>query len=154
MESIGPITKADLPGILAIENESFPDPWSEKLFLEELDGDTRRLNAALRVDGRLAGYGMGWVVLDEFHLGNIAVAPLLRGKGHGRHLLKHLLDEAVSRGCATASLEVRASNEGAICLYRAFGFREVAMRRGYYGNEDALVMLAELPEKEHGRARE
>lgn len=144
-EEIGPIILSDLPGILEIERDSFPDPWSEKLFAEEMDGDRRRLNAALRVDGRLAGYGLGWVVADEFHLGNIAVARELRGQGWGRKLLAHMLDEAVSRGCAAASLEVRASNQGAIGLYREFGFREVAIRRNYYRDEDALVMLAELP---------
>lgn len=144
-EEIGPINLSDLPGILEIERASFPDPWSEKLFAEELDDDRRRLNAALRKDGRLAGYGMGWVVVDEFHLGNIAVAPELRGRGCGRALLEHMLAEAASRGCVKASLEVRASNAAAIALYRAFGFRGVAIRKLYYRDEDALVMLAELP---------
>lgn len=143
---IGPIAMADLPAILEIERASFPDPWSEKLFLEELDGDPRRLNAALRVGGRLAAYGMGWVIVDEFHLGNIAVAPGHKGRGYGRRLLGHMLAEAASRGCRTSSLEVRASNVEAIGLYRSLGFREVAMRRRYYVDEDALVMLADLPE--------
>lgn len=135
----------DLPEILEIERASFTDPWSEKLFLEELDGDARRLNAALRVGGRLTAYGMGWVIVDEFHLGNIAVVPGKRGRGYGKRLLEHMLDEAARRGCRTCSLEVRASNVEAIGLYHAFGFREVAMRRRYYVDEDALVMLADLP---------
>jgi ribosomal-protein-alanine N-acetyltransferase len=56
-----------------------------------------------------------------------------------------MLGEAAGRGCRVCSLEVRASNQSAIGLYRAFGFREIALRRKYYGDEDALVMLAELP---------
>ena len=143
--SFAPMSRDDLPRILEIERQSFSDPWSEKLFLEELDGDLRRLNAVVRLDGRVAGYGMGWVVLDEFHLGNLAVDPMLRGKGCGRTLLKHILGEAHERGCATATLEVRASNAGAIGLYHAFGFRDVAIRRKYYVDEDALVMMAQLP---------
>lgn len=140
-----PILISDIQAVLEIEKDSFPDPWSEKLFAEELDGDARRLNAALKVGGLLVGYGMGWVVADEFHLGNLAVDRSLRGRGYGRSLLRHMLDEAAGRGCRICSLEVRASNQAAIGLYRAFGFREIALRRRYYGDEDALVMLAELP---------
>lgn len=140
-----PILISDIQAVLEIEKDSFPDPWSEKLFAEELDGDARRLNAALKVGGLLVGYGMGWVVADEFHLGNLAVARSLRGRGYGRSLLRHMLDVAAGRGCRICSLEVRASNQAAIGLYRAFGFREIALRRRYYGDEDALVMLAELP---------
>lgn len=140
-----PLKASDLQAVLEIERESFPDPWSEKLFAEELDGDPRRLNAALRVKGRLAGYALGWVVADEFHLGNLAVSSSLRGRGYGRRLLEHILDQAYARGCLVCSLEVRASNQAAIGLYRALGFREIALRRRYYGDEDAIVMLAELP---------
>lgn len=140
-----PMAPSDIPAVLAIENESFADPWSERLFAEEMDGDARRLNAAIKVDGLLVGYGMGWVVADEFHLGNLAVARSMRGRGYGRRLLAHLLNEAACRGCRICSLEVRASNQAAIGLYRSFGFREIALRRRYYGDEDALVMLAELP---------
>ncbi len=142
---ISPIEAADLPGILEIERASFSDPWSEKLFCEELDGDPRRLNAALRLEGRLVGYGLGWVVADEFHLGNLAIASQMRGRGYGKKLLQNLLNEAVSRGCRICSLEVRASNQAAIGLYRSLGFCQIALRRRYYGDEDALVMLAHLP---------
>ena len=43
-----------------------------------------------------------------------------------------------------ASLEVRSSNEAAIELYKTFGFRPVAIRKKYYHNEDALVMMADI----------
>jgi ribosomal-protein-alanine N-acetyltransferase len=51
---------------------------------------------------------------------------------------------ARKRGCRLATLEVRASNQPAIELYRSFGFRSVAIRKKYYQDEDALVMLADL----------
>ena len=40
------------------------------------------------------------------------------------------------------TLEVRAGNEPAINLYKAYGFQEEAVRRHYYQNpvEDALIM--------------
>ena len=39
------------------------------------------------------------------------------------------------------TLEVRASNEPAISLYKSFGFSEVGVRKKYYENtEDALLL--------------
>ena len=46
-------------------------------------------------------------------------------------------------GCRQAVLEVRASNRGAQRLYGQFGFAPVAVRKGYYADnqEDAIVMF-------------
>lgn len=147
--TISAISVRDLPEILEIERESFPDPWSEALFAEELDGDSRRLNAVMKLKGRVAAYSLGWVVGDEFHLGNIAVRAEFRSRGYGAKLLEHILKQARDRGCRLATLEVRASNLPALKLYRRFGFREVAIRKRYYGDEDALVMMAAMAPAEH-----
>jgi ribosomal-protein-alanine N-acetyltransferase len=55
-----------------------------------------------------------------------------------------LIDEALERGAAWMTLEVRESNAVAQRLYRKYGFTTVTMRRGYYSddNESALVMWA------------
>ncbi|MDP8974571.1 MAG: ribosomal-protein-alanine N-acetyltransferase, partial [Actinomycetota bacterium] len=39
------------------------------------------------------------------------------------------------------------SNVAARTLYESLGFRPTAVRRGYYGDEDALLMTLDL---EHG----
>jgi len=142
--NISPLSVRDLPEVLEIERASFSDPWSEGLFAEELDGDHRRLNAVLRLRGRVVAYTLGWIVEDEFHLGNIAVRAEYRGQGYGAKLLEHILNQAQIRGCRLATLEVRASNLPAQKLYRRFGFKEIAIRRRYYGDEDALVMMAAI----------
>ena len=53
-----------------------------------------------------------------------------------------------NRGALHVFLEVRPSNEGAKALYTRFGFRQVAVRPGYYpahaGREDALVLTLAL----------
>ncbi len=133
-----------LPEILGIENSSFPDPWSENMFRAEMKEDGRRIFLVLEDEGRVAGYAIGWVVLDEFHLGNIAIMNQKRRGGRGRLLLQEILDQAYRQGCRMASLEVRASNEPAIELYKAFGFRPIAIRKKYYQNEDALVMMSDI----------
>lgn len=137
-------TVGHLEAVLGIERSSFPDPWSLQMFRGELQDDQRRICLVLEDQGQVSGYLIGWVVLDEFHLGNIAVRPQSRGRGQGRTLLHEALDLARKRGCRQATLEVRAGNQPAVELYRSFGFRPVAIRKKYYQDEDALVMLADL----------
>lgn len=133
-----------LPAVLDIESSSFHDPWSENMFRDEMKEDGRRIFLVLESDGKVAGYALGWVVLDEFHLGNIAVVAGKRRAGYGRRLLQEILQQAYQLGCRLASLEVRSSNQSAIELYKTFGFRPVAIRKKYYQNEDALVMMSEI----------
>ncbi len=130
--------------VLALEQDLFTDPWSERMFRDDLKGDGRSLSLCLRSGRSVTGYLIGWFVADEFHLGNLAVAREEQGKGQGGRLLDHALSLARSRGCRLATLEVRASNGAAIALYRGRGFREVAVRKRYYRDEDALVMLSDL----------
>jgi len=72
------------------------------------------------------------------------IAMLPQGRGLGRALLEHLIDELEKRGVATLWLEVRASNAAAIALYESLGFNEATIRRNYYpttdGREDAIIM--------------
>src|SRR5687768_15728706 len=57
-----------------------------------------------------------------------------------------LLAYARARSARLVLLEVRRSNAAAIALYRALGFEEAGVRRGYYSDdgEDALEFRLEL----------
>ena len=73
---------------------------------------------------------------------NIAVHASYRRQGVAELLLHHALEVGQQRGAQSANLEVRRSNLPALQLYKKFGFREVAVRRGYYADgEDALLMV-------------
>ena len=54
---------------------------------------------------------------------NLGIVPDHRGKGLGKVLLHYALSGFQTVGLTYASLEVTAKNEGAIRLYRDFGFR-------------------------------
>jgi ribosomal-protein-alanine N-acetyltransferase len=60
----------------------------------------------------------------------------------GERLLVRALDASREREARRVTLEVRKSNSVAISLYKKYGFREAAVRRGYYSDngEDALIM--------------
>lgn len=135
------MTRADLFAVHAIEQESHPSPWPMKGLQASLDS---HFGYVLEHDGRLLAFAFVQRILDEAHLLDIAVDPALRGQGHGRELLRRLMDEELIEGVSIWFLEVRVSNMTAIGLYRSLGYNELSIRRNYYdgpqGKEDALLM--------------
>jgi ribosomal-protein-alanine N-acetyltransferase len=137
--------RRDLGEVTEIERRSYSLPWSAFTFRSLL----RRPNAFLLVaeeNKGVAGYAALWLAADEAELGNLAVRPGRRGQGIGRVLLRHVLEEAASRGARAVFLEVRESNAIARRLYEASGFRIVGSRPDYYASprEDALIMRLDL----------
>lgn len=138
---IRPFTNAEVPAAVTIERRVFGDPWTESFFRGELGQSMVHARVAL-LENRLAGYSVAWLGVGEGHLGNLAVAPEHRRRGIARALMDDLMLAAGERGVEQLNLEVRTSNFAAQGLYRAYGFRLVGLRRGYYrdNGEDALVM--------------
>lgn len=131
----------DIPAVLAIETDSFPDPWTEGLFADELGRSDRSWKVVSR-DEKIIAYGGVMTVGDEGHVLNLAVASSGRGAGVARRLLWELAADAVRAGASRLTLEVSASNETALALYRSCGFDVVGRRPGYYPStgDDALLL--------------
>ena len=140
--------REDLPTVLEIERRSFAQPWSRAFFEKELATPFARLLVAVeegRAGPTVVGYTCRWRVTDEVHVLNVAIHPERRGRGFGRLLLEAIVGEARSSRARVVYLEVRAGNVVARRLYRSLGFRELGVRRGYYGpGQDAIVMELRL----------
>ena len=140
--------REDLTAVLEIERRSFAQPWSQPFFEKELGTPFARLTVAVEegpLRGTIVGYTCAWRVTDEVHLLNIAVHPERRGFGLGRALLESLVEQAHAGRARVVFLEVRAGNVVARRLYRRIGFRDLGIRRGYYGpGQDAVVMELRL----------
>jgi ribosomal-protein-alanine acetyltransferase len=143
---IRPLVAADLPEVLRIERDTFPDPWTPQSLADSLLPGPMRALAAVDAAGKVVGYAMGLVIAPEAEVLNLAVAADQRGRGTGRALLLALLEVVRGAGATQAFLEVRRSNDAAIALYRAVGFESLGLRRSYYERpkEDALTMRLEL----------
>lgn len=148
---IRPMRGEDLDAVMAIENGAFSHPWSRDLLKRELEHDWSTILVAVEPglpDGRdtIVGFLIYWLVHDEVHVLNVAVAPDLRRRGIGRALLEEALARGKASGAALATLEVRRSNTAALGLYTALGFRAVGVRPNYYVDEreDAIVMVLDL----------
>jgi [ribosomal protein S18]-alanine N-acetyltransferase len=135
-----------IDAIVALEAESFTNPWSRETLLWELrNSDVTFIYVTRRDDQSVAAFCICWMLFDELHINTVAVAPSDRRRGLATMLLKHVFDDAVSRGVRRATLEVRASNAAALALYEHLGFRVTARRERYYTNpdEDALILWKE-----------
>lgn len=146
--TIALMKKEDVDQVLAIEQASFTMPWSKNLFLSEFRSPliSSLLVALADAPERLVvGYLVYWLVEDEMHILNIAVAPAFRRAGVSRKLVLAGLKRALEKGAKRALLEVRASNDAAQKLYASFGFAGTALRRDYYDmpTEDAVIMTLE-----------
>ncbi|TML13269.1 MAG: ribosomal-protein-alanine N-acetyltransferase [Actinobacteria bacterium] len=133
----------DLSAIEEIERASYPTPWSRSMFAGELAKPSSICLGA--VDGErdeLVGYLIISRYVDAWHVMNIAVAPAHRRKGIARALMERLFEITARDARRGYTLEVRVSNDAAIRLYEALGFRARGIRRGYYtdNREDALIM--------------
>lgn len=133
--------------ILPLEQAAYPTSWSRSVFESELDqvGNGSRCYIVIRSAQRLVGYAGLWFVDDpdggQAHVTNVVVDSDRRREGIATRLLLELAERAIERGCVAWTLEVRASSEGAIELYRRFGFAPAGVRKRYYENdEDAIVM--------------
>ncbi len=131
-----------LRGVMAIERQVYPRPWSPNLFLSEMAESRNRCYLVARLDREVVGYGGMICYGEEAHITNVAVDPLHQRHRIASRLLHDLIVAAVDLGAEAVSLEVRVTNWGAQRLYGRFGFRPVGVRRKYYQeiDEDALIM--------------
>lgn len=72
---------------------------------------------------------------DFIDIINIAVDKNYQHEGIGSKLLEYVINLN-----KRTILEVRSSNTNAISLYSKYNFKNINIRKNYYGNEDAIVM--------------
>jgi [ribosomal protein S18]-alanine N-acetyltransferase len=141
---VAPMRRRHLRGVLRIEQQVYPRPWTYGLFLGEISQRASRVYLVARVGSEVVGYAGLFRAVDDGHITTVAVDPAWQRHGIATRMLLALARAAVDRGCRNLTLEVRMSNSGAQALYQRFGFVPAGVRKGYYPEtgEDALVMWA------------
>ena len=136
------MTADDAAQVAKLEREIFSDPWQEKDIFSYVTMSGGICYSAVS-DGRVIAYVIGRMIAPEGEIYRIATHPDHRGRGVGYRLLSYALKTERGRGLETTFLEVRSKNEPAKALYRAYGFKEIGVRRGYYKNpdDDAIIMI-------------
>ena len=136
---------SDLDVVDVINQASFSAPWGKGTMIMELNNPVT-CYLAMELDGVVIAYAGAWVILDEAHVTNVAVAPEFRRRGYGAQLVAALKKYCYERGARRMTLEVRRSNVAALRVYEAQGFYQDGVRKGYYSDngEDALILWNEL----------
>lgn len=138
------MTSEHVAAIAALETTCFSSPWSENAITGELSNPLS-LWLVAQEGGEVLGYVGSQSVMGEADMMNLAVAPHCRRKGVAKQLVEKLIVCLREQKVYSLTLEVRASNSGAIALYDSLGFCQVGRRPRYYTapKEDALILRKE-----------
>ena len=138
--TIRPFRAADVGAAAAMEAACRPQPWTEETIESELSTEGRVYLVA--DNDELVGFAGAAIAGEEAHVTNLLVDPAMRRNGVGRRLMIALIKAAVAEGANVLTLEVATSDAATRSLYTSLGFVPAGARRGYYGDDDALVMRA------------
>ena len=137
----------DLPAVLAIEDDSFSNPWSEEDFVQTL----RQRNVIGQVathGGEILGYSVYELYRTRIEILSFAVARKDRRQGVGSQIIRKLIGKLshARRRCLDAT--VRETNLEAQQFLRTQGFRAVEVFADYYDDididEDAYKMRVQI----------
>jgi ribosomal-protein-alanine N-acetyltransferase len=124
----------DINQILEIEQQAFPKTaYPKEAFLSYADRFSDHF-VVIEFGEDILGY----MIFDaDGHIHSMAVQPTHRRQGLGTMLFMH------AAKCAKKSLwlEVRSENKGAIAFYKRMGMEVAGRIQGYYGDDDALMMV-------------
>ena len=129
--------------LYALEQACFGGSWTMEMLRAELENPLTLL-VCEHVSEKLAAFALGRVAADEAELFQIGTSPEFRGRGLAKSLLKRLHGKMREKGAAVCFLEVRSRNAAAIGLYEKMGYERISVRRGYYPDDDAIVMKRDL----------
>lgn len=136
-----PMSAADIPSIVKLEENSFYDAWNENMLLNEINNELTTY-IVMEMAGKLVGYAGFWLVAAEAQVTRVAVLPDERGQGYGTCLMAALVAKAWRQGATAITLEVRESNIAAQKAYLTCGFASEGIRPHYYedNHENAVIM--------------
>ena len=129
-----------LEEIIAIENSSFNKPYSYAQIKSDIQSEMGHENWVYIMDELIVGYIFGCIILDEFHLHNIAVHLDYLRKSLGKKLIQHIISRVISRNIKIVLLEVSANNIPAQKCYQSIGFTSMGVRKDYYSTGDDAIL--------------
>ncbi len=118
--------------------------WKQGRIIQSIRCPDRNV-AVVKNAQTVVAFGIMEYGLEVAHLLLFAVQPNRRRQKIGSRLLEWLEETAIVAGVGRVSLETRLKNRGGRRFYRAHGFEEVGVVRGYYnGQESAVRMVHQL----------
>lgn len=131
----------DRSEILRIQNEGFPTDQIKNL--DHFKNAYFRYYVAQK--DCVVGFIGFQVVQFEAEVLYFAITSEFQNQKIGTNLLTYAVDKLKAEGVIKITLEVRESNLQAQKVYHKLGFKQIAIRKNYYGdnNENGLVWVWE-----------
>ena len=155
-----PMQPSDMRAVMSLEAISHSHPWTQGNFLDSITAGhwayciRPEINANTELPPNLPalwGYCILYPAVDELHLLNITIDPVLRRNGIGSRVMQAIEGIAIQQKMSRIILEVRPSNIPAVKLYEHMGYAIIGVRRAYYPadevtgkREDAGVMAKSI----------
>ena len=118
---------------IEIINDSFIDI---QYLINEFNNNPFMKVLLLLENNTIIGYLYYSDIYDRAEINQIEIENIHRNCGNGKKLMEYMIN-IVDKDI---TLEVKYDNEPAIKLYKDYGFKEVATRKGYYKGTDGLLM--------------
>ena len=110
--------------------------FDKEELISEFDNNPFAKVLALKEDDLIIGYIYYSDIYERAEINQFEVKITHRNCGKGNELLKHLIEKLQKN----ITLEVKQDNYSAIKVYKAKGFIQKAVRKGYYNGIDGLLM--------------
>ena len=115
----------------------------KNIFKEELKYNIYSNLIVYRFKDMIIGFCIYDIIYERCEIEYIGVLEEYRYNKIGSKLISYLI-ENLSNSINNISLEVSVNNESAINLYLKYGFKKIAIRKNYYNNIDAFLMVKEV----------
>ena len=127
-------TQHDLNDLVALEAVTFDYSQMGRRSFQRLLKVRSAHVFVCREHGQLLGYSLLLTRSNSniWRLYSLAVAAAARGKGVGKRLLEHAIEQAKAQQASALSLEVKTDNKAAIELYRRYDFEVIDVLPDYY----------------------
>jgi ribosomal-protein-alanine N-acetyltransferase len=140
-----PLGKADFHEIRSVESAGQKKRWTDGMLRDELSHRHGfHFGARMPPAPWLRAYALCRLFAGELHIHRLCTRPAERRQGYASALLTHVFGAARKKGAEKAFLEVSASNEAAVSLYRRLGFTVDAERKQYYSDGNSAILMSRI----------
>lgn len=146
------LIRRDMDGVLAIERESFPHPWTEAEFVRVLR-HRNVIGKVVQVGVRVVAFAIYELRRDEIEIVNFAVAREFRRRGAGRFLLGELAKSIGPPRGRRIVCDVCEENLAGHLFLRACGWRCVKVKRDAYEDFDQAAYVFEFRHRDVAQRR-
>lgn len=124
--------------------KTFPQIWNNKSVKSTLIDNPFAHIFTYSINSQVVGFIHYDILYERSELIQINVINEFQNQKIASRLIEYMILDCKKNNIANITLEVRKDNIVAIHLYEKYGFKKVAIRKGYYQGIDGILMEKEL----------